>query len=135
MSLILGKMTKNRDPCTIQFSFCYFVKPTVHYFLSLTDGREESILTNIALYFVYLLISIKYFSYCSVQNNIYVACKKGYNGTNCKQKCPFPSYGLSCQRKCNCIDKVCDHVNGCMQPTTNAFHIKGNYYYNNSNFK
>lgn len=51
-------------------------------------------------------------------------CKKGYNGTNCKQKCPFPSYGLSCQRKCNCIDKVCDHVNGCMQPTRNAFHIK-----------
>lgn len=51
-------------------------------------------------------------------------CKKGYNGTNCKQKCPFPSYGLGCQRKCNCIDKVCDHINGCMQPTRYTFVIK-----------
>lgn len=68
---------------------------------------------------------MKYFDNCCVQNNIYLACKKGYNGTNCKQKCPFPSYGLGCQRKCNSIDIVCDHINGCMRPTRYTFVNKG----------
>lgn len=78
------------------------------------------------MYSVYLLISRKHFNRLCLQNDICVACEKGYNGTNCKQKCPFPWYGLGCQRKCNCIDKVCDHVNGCMQPTRDIVHIKGN---------
>uniref|UniRef100_A0A8W8M4S8 Uncharacterized protein n=1 Tax=Magallana gigas TaxID=29159 RepID=A0A8W8M4S8_MAGGI len=42
-------------------------------------------------------------------------CKKGYNGTNCETRCLYPSYGLGCQNQCNCIDKDCDHVSGCMQ--------------------
>lgn len=89
---------------------------------------EWVFLTYILLYFVYLSISMTYFDNCCVQNNIYLACKKGYNGTDCKQKCPFPSYGLGCQRKCNCIDKVCDHINGCMQPTRYTFVNKGNIF-------
>lgn len=42
-----------------------------------------------------------------------VVCKEGYHGESCEQKCGFPRYGLGCQKKCNCIDKVCDHVKGC----------------------
>lgn len=92
-------------------------------------------LTNIVLYFVYLLISINYFNHCCVLNNIYTACKKGYNRTNCKQKCFFPSYGLGCQRQCNCVDKVCDHIIGCMQPTRDTFVIKSNFMVIYSNWK
>uniref|UniRef100_A0A8W8M4T1 EGF-like domain-containing protein n=1 Tax=Magallana gigas TaxID=29159 RepID=A0A8W8M4T1_MAGGI len=47
-----------------------------------------------------------------------IPCDKGYRGNNCEEKCPFPSYGVDCQMKCNCIDKGCDPANGCNYPST-----------------
>lgn len=49
---------------------------------------------------------------------VFIACYKGYTVPNCKMKCPFPSYGVDCQMKCDCINKDCDHVNVCKRPTT-----------------
>lgn len=49
---------------------------------------------------------------------IFIACERGYAGPNCEIKCPFPSYGVDCQMKCDCIDKDCDPVNGCKRSTT-----------------
>lgn len=43
------------------------------------------------------------------------ACGKGHTGFNCEIKCPYPLYGEDCQMRCDCIDKVCDPVNGCNQ--------------------
>lgn len=43
------------------------------------------------------------------------ACGKGYTGLNCEIKCPYPLYGKGCQMRCDCIDEVCDPVNGCSQ--------------------
>lgn len=40
-------------------------------------------------------------------------CTIGYLGINCTDKCPYPAYGLKCQKRCNCGIKVCDHVSGC----------------------
>lgn len=42
------------------------------------------------------------------------ACHQGYFGLNCETKCPFPYYGFKCQLECNCIDKNCHHVSGCI---------------------
>lgn len=57
------------------------------------------------------------YSYASFLEILYtcLVCKKGYNGTNCEARCPYPSYGLGCQKQCNCIDRDCEHVSGCMQ--------------------
>lgn len=43
------------------------------------------------------------------------ACGKGHMGFNCEIKCPYPLYGEDCQMRCDCIDEVCDPVNGCNQ--------------------
>lgn len=48
-------------------------------------------------------------------NIICIACDKGYFGTNCDFKCPFPQYGYDCQSVCDCNVTYCDHVNGCLQ--------------------
>lgn len=53
-----------------------------------------------------------------------VVCKEGYHGESCEQKCGFPWYGLGCQKKCNCIDKVCDHVKGCFPSSKGRVKIK-----------
>ncbi|XP_052683327.1 multiple epidermal growth factor-like domains protein 10 [Crassostrea angulata] len=50
------------------------------------------------------------------------SCKAGFHGTDCKDKCPFPSYGLDCQSTCNCTDKECDHVKGCERKSTENQH-------------
>lgn len=45
-------------------------------------------------------------------------CGKGYRGTSCEDKCPFPSYGVDCQMICNCTDEDCDPANGCNNSST-----------------
>lgn len=52
---------------------------------------------------------------------IYLACANGYMGLRCGTKCPFPLYGHGCQLTCNCIDKDCDHVTGCIQPSRGIY--------------
>lgn len=44
-----------------------------------------------------------------------IACAKGFPGTNCVIKCPYPAFGEACQSVCDCIVRDCDHVNGCTQ--------------------
>lgn len=51
----------------------------------------------------------------------WLTCGKGYRGNTdctCEEKCPFPSYGVYCQMKCNCIDEDCDSANGCNNSLT-----------------
>lgn len=116
----------------IVFILLYFKTDSALFFVNLTDDKMS--IFNIYRAVFCLLININEICRSLLcTKNIYIACKKGFNGTNCKQKCPFPSYGLGCQRKCNCIDKVCDHINGCMQPTRYTFVINGNIFFNHSN--
>lgn len=41
----------------------------------------------------------------------------GYQGINCTLMCPYPHYGVDCQRQCNCIKDLCHVSNGCIGPT------------------
>lgn len=45
--------------------------------------------------------------------HVCLGCKKGFIGTNCDIKCPFPMYGQGCQSACSCTAIACDHINGC----------------------
>uniref|UniRef100_A0A8W8JIA6 Uncharacterized protein n=1 Tax=Magallana gigas TaxID=29159 RepID=A0A8W8JIA6_MAGGI len=47
-------------------------------------------------------------------------CMPGYSGINCTSLCPYPQYGVDCQRKCNCSKDRCDVSTGCQQITTVA---------------
>ncbi|XP_061169536.1 multiple epidermal growth factor-like domains protein 10 [Saccostrea echinata] len=40
-------------------------------------------------------------------------CSPGYVGSNCTQICPYPNYGLDCQGKCECDERLCDITTGC----------------------
>lgn len=42
----------------------------------------------------------------------------GYNGENCSLTCPYPYYGVDCQRTCNCSRDLCDSSTGCIAPIT-----------------
>lgn len=42
----------------------------------------------------------------------------GYNGINCTLLCPYPRFGVDCQRSCNCSRDLCDISTGCIGPTT-----------------
>lgn len=37
----------------------------------------------------------------------------GFNGINCTEKCPFPTYGNICQMLCKCNKDQCDVSTGC----------------------
>lgn len=45
-------------------------------------------------------------------------CMPGYNGINCTLLCPYPRYGVDCQRSCNCSKDLCNVSTGCIDPTT-----------------
>ncbi|XP_062574682.1 multiple epidermal growth factor-like domains protein 10 [Saccostrea cucullata] len=45
--------------------------------------------------------------------NIAKMCSPGYLGRNCTQICPYPNYGLECQGKCDCEERLCDIATGC----------------------
>lgn len=45
----------------------------------------------------------------------FIGCRPGYNGVNCSQLCPYPYYGVYCQRKCNCSKTLCDVFIGCIR--------------------
>ncbi|XP_022287751.1 uncharacterized protein LOC111100313 [Crassostrea virginica] len=40
-------------------------------------------------------------------------CKPGNIGSNCSEKCPYPTYGDGCQQICYCSAEACDFVTGC----------------------
>ncbi|XP_048768527.2 scavenger receptor class F member 2-like isoform X2 [Ostrea edulis] len=43
-----------------------------------------------------------------------VKCDVGYWGSNCEIRCPFPTYGDACQQLCDCEERRCNSVSGCM---------------------
>lgn len=85
---------------------------TIYFFLSILISL---LITHLIFLFLF------YFYFFFNWYKPFLACEQGYNGKNCGVKCPFPTYGQNCQFKCNCIDKVCDHRNGCN-------HTKGGKY-------
>ena len=48
-------------------------------------------------------------------------CETGFNGSSCDQQCPYPSYGLNCASKCNCIYKDCHYQYGCKKSRGGIF--------------
>lgn len=45
----------------------------------------------------------------------------GYIGVNCSAPCPYPYYGVGCQKTCNCSRDVCDVPTGCISLTTSKY--------------
>lgn len=45
----------------------------------------------------------------------------GYNGVNCSAPCPYPYYGVHCQRTCNCSRNLCDVSTGCIRIVTGEY--------------
>lgn len=43
-------------------------------------------------------------------------CMQGYHGVNCTMQCPFPTYGIRCQKYCTCSKDLCDVSTGCSTP-------------------
>lgn len=54
-----------------------------------------------------------------------IECMPGYNGVNCSLLCPYPYFGVKCQRSCNCSRDLCDVSTGCIERS------KGNYIFFN----
>lgn len=45
-------------------------------------------------------------------------CMPGYIGVHCSSPCPYPYYGVDCQRTCNCSSDFCDVSSGCIRIVT-----------------
>ncbi|XP_052711452.1 uncharacterized protein LOC128185821 [Crassostrea angulata] len=41
------------------------------------------------------------------------ACIRGCIGPKCTVTCRYPSYGVRCQSKCECVEEQCDPIKGC----------------------
>lgn len=50
----------------------------------------------------------------------------GYSGINCTMLCPYPQYGIDCQKGCNCSKDMCNVFTGCIGPSTGK-HMKKKY--------
>nr|XP_034308687.1 N-acetylglucosamine-1-phosphodiester alpha-N-acetylglucosaminidase-like [Crassostrea gigas] len=55
------------------------------------------------------------------ERNECILCDRGFRGKNCDTKCPYRTYGDSCQSLCNCNITYCDHVNGCTVSSEESF--------------
>lgn len=58
-----------------------------------------------------------------IVHSIYVlgfltGCPIGFLANNCSISCRFPSYGLNCQKECNCTENICNFKDGCRQELT-----------------
>nr|XP_034333563.1 multiple epidermal growth factor-like domains protein 10 isoform X2 [Crassostrea gigas] len=53
-------------------------------------------------------------------------CISGYGEVNCSSPCPYPYYGVGCQKTCNCSRNLCDVSMGCIDglKTTRQLHSK-----------
>lgn len=66
--------------------------------------------TDLPSFRVHVTIKNKYFKDFF---RIFVACMPGFIGMNCSVSCPYPYYGVECQRRCNCSRVLCDVSIGC----------------------
>lgn len=48
----------------------------------------------------------------------FIECMPGYIGLDCSSLCPYPYYGVDCQRTCNCSRNLCDVYTGCIRIVT-----------------
>lgn len=55
--------------------------------------------------------------------SFYLECMPGYSGLNCSYPCPYPSYGVHCQKICDCSKYECDMSVGCLQTTTGTSNL------------
>lgn len=46
----------------------------------------------------------------------------GFSGLNCTRKCPFPTYGIRCQKLCKCNKDQCDVSTGCSSLFDDGIH-------------
>lgn len=104
----------------VKARYCVFITFTCRFIFTISLERGNFLFHtfhaafSLTMTYQHLYKKKSYASLLEILNTCLV-CKKGYNGTNCETRCPYPSYGLGCQKQCNCIDKDCDHVSGCMQ--------------------
>lgn len=64
-----------------------------------------------------------YFIFLKILYSLILGCIPGYSGINCTSLCPYPQYGVDCQRECNCSKDMCDVSTGCQQITTGNMNI------------
>lgn len=50
------------------------------------------------------------------KNNACEECIQGYHGADCSMQCPFPTYGIRCQKYCTCSKDLCNVSTGCSGP-------------------
>lgn len=55
--------------------------------------------------------------------SFYLECMPGFSGLNCSYPCPYPSYGVHCQKICDCSKYECDMSVGCLQTTTGTSNL------------
>lgn len=55
--------------------------------------------------------------------SFYLECMPGYSGLKCSYLCPYPSYGVHCQKTCDCSKDECDMSVGCLQTTTGTSNL------------
>ncbi|XP_062593434.1 multiple epidermal growth factor-like domains protein 10 [Saccostrea cucullata] len=53
-----------------------------------------------------------------------IKCQTGYLGKSCSFKCPYPSFGESCQGRCECKETSCDFAKGCSSDVYNEENIQ-----------
>lgn len=62
--------------------------------------------------------------FLKLENHIIISnfaeCMTGYNGLNCTAKCPYPTYGNSCQGLCLCSNDFCNMITGCYYNATHG---------------
>ncbi|XP_078310494.1 uncharacterized protein LOC111105601, partial [Crassostrea virginica] len=44
-----------------------------------------------------------------------MGCEVGFMGPNCSLPCRYPSYGINCQSKCICSERLCNISTGCIK--------------------
>ncbi|XP_062572144.1 uncharacterized protein LOC134234098 isoform X2 [Saccostrea cucullata] len=42
-----------------------------------------------------------------------IVCSVGYTGIGCRMTCPYPYYGVHCQKRCQCTKEKCNIALGC----------------------
>lgn len=61
------------------------------------------------------------FHYSDVHLPIFTGdCHPGYHGYRCQEICTYPRFGLRCEAKCKCRQKLCHYVNGCPPLSNNV---------------
>nr|XP_022294531.1 protein draper-like isoform X2 [Crassostrea virginica] len=62
-------------------------------------------------------------------NRICRECDPGFYGTSCLNPCRYPTYGVYCQKFCDCSENICSNIFGCSGDNGNkTFGLETEYY-------